>query len=224
MQTLIGDVISRIRREIKAVKQDAFLSDRFLYSLILKHANWLLKREDGANKLLKFDSIVQVLPYVELIETDAVEAACRGIASGCLIKKTKAPLPELFDGYAGPLFRSVTSLDGREEITLTGPITYVNITNQSSFKYNKTIYGWFLNHHLYFPTLQWDAVRIEGIFSGDISGYGCDDCTHCISRQEQAFNVPGYLHGELETHVLNDLKILLSIPADDAQDKKSLTR
>jgi hypothetical protein len=224
MQTLIGDVISRIRREIKAVKQDAFLSDRFLYALMVKHANWLLRREDGANKLLKFDSIVQELPYVELIETDAVEAACRGIASGCLIKRTKDPLPELFDGYTGPLFRSITSLDGREDIMLTHPITYVNITNQTSFKYNKTVYAWFLNHHLYFPDLEWDAVRIEGIFSGDISGYGCEDQSCCVPRQEQAFNVPGYLHGELENNVMNDLKILMSIPSDFNQDKQSLTR
>lgn len=224
MQALIGDVISRVRREIKAVRQDAFLSDRFLYSLLVKHGNWLMKREDSANKLLKFDSIVQSLPYVGLIETDAVEACCRGIESGCVVKRTKVVLPELFDGYSGPLFRAVTSLDGRQEITLTDPITYVHIRRQSSFKYNRAIYGWFLNGHLFFPDLEWDAIRVEGIFSGDVNGYGCDDCPKCIPRQEQAFNVPGYLHGELENHVMNDLKILLSIPPDDVLDKKSLTR
>lgn len=224
MQTLIGDVISRVRREIKAVRQDAFLSDRFLYALIIKHTNWLMKREDSANKLLKFDSIVQVLPYVELVDADRVDAACRGIASGCVIKKSRHPLPELFDGYAGPLFRSITSLDGRSEVTLTDPIIYVNITRQSSHKYNRSIYGWFLDGYLFFPNLEWDAVRVEGIFSGDVSGYGCEDCCSCTVRQEQAFNVPGYLHGELENHVLNDLKMLLSIPGDVVDDKQSLTR
>jgi hypothetical protein len=224
MQALIGDIISRIRREVKAVRQDAFLSDRFLYALAVKHANWLMKREDGANKLLKFDSIVQVLPYVELIETDTVEAACRGIGSNCIIKRTKSPVPELFDGYSGPLFRTLTSLDGKEEVNLTDPITYMHMTKQSSHKYNKSFYAWFINHHLFFPNIEWDAVRIEGIFSGDISGYGCADCPHCTPRQEQAFNVPGYLHGELENHVINDLKVLLSIPPDLNDDKQSLTR
>lgn len=224
MQVLIGDVISRVRREIKAVKQDAFLSDRFLYSLIVKHANWLMKREDSANKLLKFDSIVQVLPYVELVDADRVDAGCRGIYSGCLIKKSKYCLPELFDGYGGPLFRAITSLDGIEEVTLTDPVIYVNITRQSSHKYNKAIYGWFLDGHLYFPNLEWDAVRVEGIFSGDVEGYGCGECSVCSLRQNQAFNVPGYLHGELESHVLNDLKMLMSVPSDPVDDKQSLTR
>jgi hypothetical protein len=224
MQVLIGDVISRVRREIKAVRQDAFLSDRFLYSLLVKHGNWLMKREDGANKLLRFDSIVQSLPYVGLVEVDAVEACCRGIESGCVIKRTRDPLPELFDGYAGPLFRAVTSLDGTQEVVLTDPITYVHIRRQSSRRYNKSIYGWFLNGYLFFPNLEWDAVRIEGVFSGDVNGYGCDDCSTCVLRQEQVFNVPGYLHGELESQVMNDLKVLLSVPGDDVQDKKSLTR
>jgi hypothetical protein len=224
MQTTIGEIVSRVRREVKAVKQDAFLSDRFLYALVVKHSNWLLKREDSANKLLKFDSIVQVLPYVELIETDAVEACCRGIESGCIIKRTKDPLPELFDGYGGPLFRAVTSLDGGQEVFLTDPITFVHISRQSSHRFNKALYGWFLNHHLFFPRLEWDAVRVEGIFSGDVSGYNCDECTKCKPRQEQAFNVPGYLHGELEGHVINDLKGMMGVPADGGQDMKSLTR
>jgi hypothetical protein len=224
MQILIGDVISRVRREIKAVKQDAFLSDRFLFSLVVKHANWLMKREDGANKLLKFDSIVQVLPFVELVDTDRVEAGCRGVYSGCLMKKSRLPLPDLFDGYAGPLFRSVTSLDGRQSVSLTDPTTFVNILNQSSHKYNKSIYGWFLNRHLFFPDLDWDAVRVEGVFSGDVGLFGCDDCNKCSPRQLQPFNVPGYLHGELENQVLNDLKVLMSIPGDGGQDMKSLTR
>lgn len=224
MQTSIGDVISRVRREIKAVKQDAFLSDRFLYALIVKHTNWLMKREDGANKLLKFDGIVQVLPYVELIDADRVEANCHGVYSGCRIKKSKYCLPELFDGYSGPLFRSVASLDGRIEISLTDPSIYVNITNQSSHRYNKTMYGWFLDGHLYFPNIEWDAVRVEGIFSGDVNAYACGECMRCTPRQAQPFNVPGYLHGELENHVLNDLKLLMSVPPDTVQDKQSLTR
>lgn len=224
MQTAIGEIVSRVRREIKAVKQDAFLSDRFLFSLLMKHATWLMKREDGANKLLKFDSVVQVLPFVELVDTDRVEAACRGIRSDCLIKKTRYPLPELFDGYSGPLIRAVTSLDGVEEVTLTDPVIYVNMTRQSSHRFNKTLYGWFLDHHLFFPNLEWDAVRVEGIFSGDVSAFGCDPCERCIPKQEQPFNVPVYLHGELENHVLNDLKILLSIPSDTAIDKQSITR
>ena len=39
-KTTIGDVISRMRTQIKAVRQDAFLTDRAIYAFILKHAKW----------------------------------------------------------------------------------------------------------------------------------------------------------------------------------------
>lgn len=224
MKTTIGEFVSRIRREIKAVRQDSNLSDRFLFSLIVKHGNWLLKREDSANKLLRFDSIIEVLPLVDLIEVDKVEAGCRGIYSQCTFKRTKDPLPAIFDGYSGPLIRAVTSIDGSEELQPTDPSIYINITKQSSYRYNRSKYYWYLHDHLYFPQLQWDAVRIEAVFSGDTSAYSCNDCAGCIPRQEQPFNIPVYLHGELESHVIKDLHSMMNIPPDPVQDKQSLTR
>jgi hypothetical protein len=224
MKTTIGDFISRIRREIKAVKQDAFLSDRFLYALTLKHAPWLMKREDSSNKLLRHNSIIEVLPYVELIESDKSEASCMGVYSGCTFKRSKNPLPELFDGYSGALFRAVTSLDGSEELQQTEPSIFLAISRQTSFRFNKFKYFWFLNQHLYFPDLEWDAVRVEGIFKGDVTHYSCDACGVCRQRQKQALNIPGYLLAELESYVLKDLRDMMGIPPDENQDKQALTR
>jgi hypothetical protein len=224
MKLTIGDFISRIRRLIKAINQDAFLTDRFLYSVIYKHGSWLMKREDSANKLLTIDSIIQVLDMVVLIEVDKVQAGCRGLNTHCKIMRTEEPLPELFEGYAGPLIRYISSLDSSEEINITDPITYLNMTKQSSFKYNKTKYVWYLDGHLFFPNLEWDAVRIEGIFDGDIAGYNCNECKNCISAQERLFSVPQYLHAELESKVLNDLRNMYQIPQDPMQDNQHPAR
>ena len=38
---------------------------------------------------MKFNSVWQSLPFVELIDVDKVEAKCSGIQSGCTIKSTK---------------------------------------------------------------------------------------------------------------------------------------
>ena len=62
----IGDVISRIRSQMKASKQDAFITDRMIYAFVLKHAKWLMKREDGKGKLMAFSSVIQTLDFVEL--------------------------------------------------------------------------------------------------------------------------------------------------------------
>ena len=95
----IADVVSRIRGQVKAESQDAFTTDRYIYSLIQKFSQVLMRRQDFANKLMKFNSIWKTLPYVELIEVDKVEAQCSGIQSGCTIMRTKNPLPDMIEGY-----------------------------------------------------------------------------------------------------------------------------
>ena len=70
--TTISDVVSRVRNVVKGSKQDPFLTDRYLYSLILKYAAVYMRRQDSTNKLMKFNSVFQTLPFVELIEVDKV--------------------------------------------------------------------------------------------------------------------------------------------------------
>lgn len=222
--TTIGEVISRVRNLLKAVKQDAFLTDRFLYSIISKHAHWLMKREDSKNKLMKFSSVVQTLDFVELIEVDRIEAQCAGIKTNCTIKRTSKKLPTFMQGYFGPLIRAVTSIDGSVVMQPTTPTTYAGMTNSTTFKYNKTQYYWYLNDYLYFPDLQWDAVRIEAIFEDSIIGYNCDTSDDCILRADQPFNVPDYLHAEIESHVMKDLTAMMQVPSDTEANKQNLLR
>jgi hypothetical protein len=216
----IGDVLSRLRNQLKANKQDAFMTDRMIYSFVLKHAKWLMKREDGKNKLMVFSSVMQTLDFVELEEVDKVEACCTGIRSDCTIKRTKDKLPIFMQGYFGPLIRAVTSIDNSEIMQPTTSTNYVRLSNGSTFKYNKTKYYWFLDDYLYFPNLEWDAIRVEGIFEDDISLWTCKE-DDCIVRQDQTFNVPDYLFGELEAQVMKDLLMTFQIPPDTAIDKQN---
>jgi hypothetical protein len=94
------------------------------------------------------------------------------------------------------------------------------MSKSKNFKFNKTKYYWYLNDYLYFPNLEWDAVRIEGIFEEDISIFTCA-ADSCIQKTDQPFNVPDYLFGEIESNTFKDLAGMLSLPADSAQDKQS---
>ena len=220
----IGSVISRIRNQVKAVKQESFMTDRMIYTFVLKHAKWLMKREDSKNRLMNFSGVMQTLDYVELIEVDKVEACCTGIKSDCKIKRTKEKLPVFMQGYFGPLVRAVTSLDNSEILQPTVSTTYVRISNGTTFKYNKAKYYWYLNDYMYFPNLEWEAIRIEGIFEDDVSKWTCKD-DNCITRQDQTFNVPDYLLGEIEAQVLKDLLSIYQIPQDPAiEDKINISR
>ena len=222
-KTTIGDVISRIRNQIKSTTQDAFVTDRMIYSFVLKHAKWLMKREDSKNRLMSFSGVMQTKDFVELVEVDKVEACCTGLKSDCTIKRTKDKMPIFLQGYYGPLIRTVASLDGSEEMQPTHPSTYLSLSKSKNFKYNKTKYFWYLDDYLYFPNVDWDAVRIEGIFEEDISMYTCEPDS-CLQKTDLLFNVPDYLFGELEAAVLKDIIAMYQIPSDASPDKQNIAR
>jgi hypothetical protein len=220
----IGEVLNRLRNQVKSTAQDAFLTDRFLYSLVMKHSKWLLRREDGNNKILRLHSAFQALEFVELIDVSAVEAQCRCVTSDCRFKRTKDKLPKVMDGYTGPLIRTVTSLDNSQEVLQTSSRSWEQMARSKNFKYNKHKYYWHLDGHLYLPNVDWDAIRIEGLFEEDISKYNCDDSDECKFRQDQPLPVPDYLYAEIEGNVIKELGSIMTIPSDTHEDNRHLIR
>lgn len=220
---LVGEAISRVRNQIKSVKQDANLTNRFLYSMIMKHARFFMHRQDNLNRIMKYNSVFQTLNHVELITVDKAEAECYGVATGCYFKRTKDKLPRMIEGYYGPLLRSVSSMDLSRQVIPTFPMTFQQISNQRTFKYNTKKYYWYLNGYLYFPNLEWDALRIEGVFEDDISAMNCDKADDCLFIQDQKINVPEFLFSEIEQLVIRDLGIMIQIPSDPGQNASSVT-
>jgi hypothetical protein len=221
--TTINDTVSRLRGVMKAVREDAFLTDRFIYSIVLKYAKLYIRRQDNENKIMRFQSLFEALPCVELIEVDKIEACCAGIKTKCKIMRTKDKLPTVLEGVFGPLFRSITSIDGSIVIYQTYPTTYLAMTGTTTFKYNKQKYYWYLNGYLYFPNIEWEAVRVEGLWDENISMYTCDGKT-CTPRQDDPTHFPEYLFAEIEQNVLKELTLMLQIPTDGADDKISPLR
>ena len=222
-KNIINDVISRLRSQIKGISQDAFLTDRMIYTFVLKNAKFLMKREDSKNKLMAFSGVIQTMDYVELIEVDKVEACCTGIASDCTIKRTKEKLPIFLQGYFGPLIRTIASLDGSEELQPILPTIYSSLSKSKNFRFNKTKYFWFIDDYIYFPNLEWEAVSIEGIFEDDISAFTCEEDS-CIKKQDQSFNVPDYLLSELEAQSFKDIMGMYQVPVDTAVDTQNIAR
>ena len=136
-KSTVGDITSRIRSQVKAVKQDSMLTDRLIYSIILKHSKWLMKREDSKNRLMSFSGVMQTMDFVELIEIDKVEACCTGLKSDCKIKRTKDKMPIFLQGYYGPLIRTIASIDGSEELQPTIPSIYLSLSKSKNFRFNK---------------------------------------------------------------------------------------
>lgn len=219
--TTIGEAISRVRNTLKAVKEDPFLTDRQIYFLLTKYAKTLIKREDNQFKLMKISSIFKVLPYVELIDVDKVEAGCVGVYSYCYFKRSKDKLPSILDGMFGPIIRTVSSIDGGIEMFRTDPGTWVSITKSTTFKYNKRPYFWYLNGYIYCPNIDWDAIRIEAIFDGQLDTCSTDPC---LVRQDDPFVLPEYLFSEVEQFVIKELTMTLQVPSDGPDDGQNTLR
>jgi hypothetical protein len=219
--TTIGEAISRVRNALKAVKEDPFLTDRQIYFILTKYAKTLLKREDNQFRLMKISSIFKVLPYIELIDVDKVEAGCIGVYSGCYFKRSKDKLPSILDGMFGPIIRTTSSIDGSIEMFRTDPGTWVSMTRTTTFKYNKRPYFWYLNGYIYVPNVDWDAIRIEAIFENDVPTCDSDQCELI---QNQSLSIPEYLFSEVEQFALKELTMIAQIPVDGADDSQNILR
>lgn len=214
----IGEGTSRVRNVVKAVKQDAFVTDRFIYSLILKYAKLAMKRYQ-INQMIGFNAFFKTIPCVDLIEVDTI-AECCGITSGIKIKRSKEKLPNIIQGNYGPLVRLVSSVDRYTIAYPTVPRTYNSISNSTTFKYNKNVYYWLLDGYLYIPNVEWDSALMEVIPDGDISYLLCDESQKCVAMQDLELAVPDFLLAEVESNVIKEMTISLQIPADPATDDK----
>jgi hypothetical protein len=218
--TTIGDAISRVRNTLKAVKEDPFLTDRVIYSSLIKYGQTLLKREDNQFRLMKISSIFQVLPYIELIDVDKVEAGCIGVYSGCYFKRSKEKLPTILDGAMGPIIRTTSSIDGTIEMFRTDPGTWVSMTRTTTWRYNTRKYFWYLDGYIYCPNVDWDAIRMEAIFQGVTDP--CSD--QCDIAQNKPLSLPEYLFSEVEQFVIKELTMAISIPSDGPDDSQNPLR
>ena len=219
--TTIGETISRVRNTLKAVKEDAFLTDRIIYSSLLKYAQTLIKREDNQFRLMKISSLFRVLPYIELIDVDKVEAGCVGVYSGCYFKRSKERIPGILNGMAGPIIRTTSSIDGTIEMFRTDPGTWVSMTRTTTWKYNRNFYFWYLDGYIYCPNVDWEAIRMEAIFEGTLETCNTKECE---TRQNEPFSLPEYLFSEVEQFVIKELTMTISIPTDGPDDSQNTLR
>jgi len=216
------DIIARTRFKLRAVKQDGFTTDRDIWSLYKPWINQVMKELDAKNRLMAFNALFQTLDIVPLVEVDRIEAGCSGLKTGYTFMRTEDPIGELFmEAYWGGMIRSVTSIDGSEEMQPISPAGFLNISKSTSFKYNKTKYYWYLNDYLYFPNIEWGAVRIEAITESDISKYKCNSDEACLPMQEISFNVPDYILARAESLLMQGLGISLQIQPDLENDNRS---
>lgn len=224
MATTIGDGVSRLRNVLKAVKEDSFITDRFLYSMILKYGKMLIRRQDNENKIKNVRSLFKTIPCVALDEVSKIEACCTGITTNCTIMRTHDKLPKIIEGSFGPLIRGVSSIDDSVYLNPTSPQLYVSIANSTNFKYNKTKYYWFRDGYIYVPNVLWEALNIEALWEDDVTYLQCDFDNKCTPIQDNPSAIPDYMYAEIEMMILKELGVLMQPTNENNDDKQSNLR
>lgn len=224
----IAESISRVRNGLKAVREDAFITDRYIYSVIMKYGKTLMERENRLKNLFSNDMLFKEIPYLEL--TDApVFNSCDGlVTSDCYIKRSIEKLPEISTIKGGQLIRYVSSVDHSVELKKTTPERYGRMRNLSSFKYNKTKYYWIIDGYVYVPDCDFDAICISASFNGDVSGFLCpaeqNGKVYCSNRQDDELTIPEYLLSEAEQNARAEIIPMMQIPVDMSNDKQNVIR
>ena len=227
MATTVGEAISRVRNVLKSVKEDTFMTDRFIYSMLMKYAKTLIKRDSKIENIFKNESLFKEIPCLELITVDKVDACCISIKTNCTFKRTKEKLPKIQEMNSGAIIKSVSTLDYSHKLTRTQPDLYNFITKTSGFKYNKNKYYWIVNDYLFIPDVEWEAIRIQAMFEEDVNPLICSlgtDANDCTPEQERTLSIPEHMFSEIEQMVLNEILIGGKIPSDGADDNQNIFR
>src|SRR5574344_982882 len=120
----VSEAISRLRNLIKVVREDAFITDRFIYSMIMKVSKPLLRKEALQVNIYKNSTLFKEIHYFELVDVGSVESKCFNFESHCVIKRSKEKLPKITNIDLGPIIRYVGSLDMSVALTRTSLLEY----------------------------------------------------------------------------------------------------
>lgn len=178
---------------------DSRITDRFIYHEALSIKNILLKQEEEKGRLYKLSDLFKIINKVDLIEVDTIEAC--GIDSDCIIKRTKEELPDIVESSGGFLM-NVTSLDGSQKLLYITESSWLRKLNIDDKHAKNELVFFSRGNHLYFPNIEWDAVRVEAVFEDPDAVDNINDCrdepTDCRSAYDRNFTIPNYLEKGLK--------------------------
>lgn len=204
--TSLSNAISQIKNAFRLIHADKRITNKYIFSLLEKHAFWVIKRESDKMTLIKTDNIWQTLNCVDTIDVPTTDPCCK-FTSKCKILRTKDPLPEVYEDSWGILLKHVSSIDNSQDLHPIKMSEWTRKLDNVNFKYDKTQYYFYKNGYLYFPNADWEMVSITGYFKEDIKKY--NTCSgqeeECVDFLDTEWRVPNHLQSTIIDSVLKEL-------------------
>lgn len=215
----IGESIARVRTLLKANSVDAFITDRFIWSLISKHADFSIFKYRHSSNIISSPDLYTTLFGFELEEQDLLAMSCLYIpglnnCNSVKIYKSKEKLPSIRVINDKWLIKSVTSVDFSFVFTQVSFGNFSLLLNNRFRKFSRDNYYAVDDGYLYIFDLSGKeegtyAVNITAAFS-DASHVAiknmCYDCDKpCVFVQDGSAGIPSSLMSEIEAAVLQDI-------------------
>lgn len=194
MNVTIREAISQLKVPTKAINSDSRLTNKYFYSLLSKHRDYLIKETQNKFRLYRLNYLFQSFRCADLIPVSKVDECCGGMVDcgdgQCKIYRTKQRLPFIMLASDGPIIRSVTSIDGGVDLFGITPREWNRKQQDTNSKYDKTLYYFWNDGYLYFPNLHWRKIHIEAFFSQKVPDTCEEKEKQCTRFLDQDFRIP----------------------------------
>lgn len=181
----------------KSINSDTRLTNKYIYTLLKKYRDVLVKNVDSKFQLMKIDYIFQTWNCVELVEVSSIDECCN-VKTECKIFRTKERTPSMVTASWGPIIKRVTPIDGFTDLMQIKSTDWNRKLEDTNFKYDKELYYFWQDGYIYFPNIQWKKIRIEAFFEEDIAIHNkCENPTvdPCKTMLDNKFRIPKELLG-----------------------------
>lgn len=196
LENLIQRVQSLYSRGVQS--DDTRLRSRHIYHKLKSIRSRLISQKISKKQKIS-DWSYQYLPCVELVRAPANECLCLP-SPGCLVLRTKHPLPRPLTSLSGHIIKSVTSIDGS---VIFNPTTFDAVKYNKGSRYgSKSALYYYFNGYIYIiNTTAIKVATIVGLFEDpvevekfpSICDEDCEDCENCDSALEAPFPIDGDL-------------------------------
>ena len=214
----VRSAISETKKGINKVNADARITNKEVYTKLLKHAEWLISRDSDAFRLGRKQVIYQDYKCAEVIDVPKIDPCC-SITSKTVIKRTRDKIPEVFEDTNGPIIKGVFSVDGSQTIKFS---TLSDYRAKKNNPYGpKTNYYFYKDGYLYGDLPR--VINVPALYKEDITSLNqcesCGDVKDCTPFLDRKWVVPEYLQAQVIDFVIKDFIPQLQIPNQERIDK-----
>lgn len=222
----VGELIGSVRGRLKSNRQDALITDRYIYNLFIKYSDAILLKYSRSIISLNSDDLYTFTDAIPLKDVSVLDLACfDAISEFCdRLKMSTIEIPEVRRITERYMIRGVYSVDRSVRFTQTSFSRYIyQRRNRYSRLYND-IYYVYENNRIYILNKDIDYVVMEASFTDSVRGSMCGTSDRCKSPRDSKLLYPASLIAEAENMVVSSILNSFNIPQDANDDKKSIQR